>query len=505
MLNKSATRDFVSEALGVERPLPLIRAVPAADPFPVEALGSQLSDAAFAVQDRVQCPMAICGQSVLAAAALAVQALADIRLPHGAVRPISNFFLTIAGTGERKSTSDDLALRAFRERENDLRVFYDAEMIAYERDRLAWEKARDNATKHKTSDRAAVRAALDAVGEPPLEPLKPFLTCEEPNLPGLHKLFLAGQPSMGIFSAEGGHFIGGNGMTPENKLATAAGLSAFWDGVPVKRVRAGDGATHLVGRRLSMHLMLQPEVADLLLSDSLMQAQGLLSRFLMTAPATTKGTRFHRREANETTDCLANFTNRLLATLAIKPMLRPSSRNELQPRQIALSAEALAAWPVFYNGIEKMMGIGMALEPVSAFANKLPEHACRLAAVLALIENPCCEEISIEHFRFGCELVEHYAEEALWLQRAVGVNSDLAAAEKLRKWLLRPWDADHIGLRQIVRFGPGTIRDTATARRLARILQDHGWLKPLEGGTTIKDELCREAWEVVRRGADGPL
>jgi hypothetical protein len=203
-----------------------------------------LAEAAIAIQDRVQCPIAICAQSVLAAATLAVQALADIELPHHAVRPISNYFLTIAGTGERKSACDDLALKALRDREDDLRVFYDAEMVAFERDKLAWDKARDNATKQRNADRAAIRVALDAVGDPPPEPLKPFLTCEEPNLPGLHKLFLVGQPSMGIFSAEGGHFIGGHGMSEEHKLMTAAGLSAFWDGAAVKRVRAGDGATH---------------------------------------------------------------------------------------------------------------------------------------------------------------------------------------------------------------------------------------------------------------------
>jgi hypothetical protein len=254
-----------------------------------------------------------------------------------------------------------------------------------------------------------------------------------------------------------------------------------------------------------MHLMVQPEVADIWLSDSLMQGQGLLSRFLMTAPATTKGTRFFRHEAEDTSGRLASFTKRLMATLTIKPTLRQSSRNELEPRQIGLSPGALAAWPVFYNGIEKLMGAGQALEPVSAVANKLAEHACRLSAVLAMIDDPLCTEISIEHFRCGGLLVEHYAEEALRLQRSAGGNSDLAAAEKLRKWLIGSWDGDRIGLRQICQFGPSSIRDTATARRLASILENHGWLKRVEGGAEIKGELCREAWLIVRSDGYGSV
>ncbi|MET0527707.1 MAG: DUF3987 domain-containing protein, partial [Microvirga sp.] len=44
-------------------------------------------------------------------------------------------------------------------------------------------------------------------------------------------------------------------------------------------------ATLLPGRRLSLHLMVQPDVANLLLCDRLLADQGLLSRLLVTAPA----------------------------------------------------------------------------------------------------------------------------------------------------------------------------------------------------------------------------
>ncbi len=47
--------------------------------------------------------MAICAQSVQAAATLAVQGHADVELPTGHARPVSGFYVTVAATGDRKS------------------------------------------------------------------------------------------------------------------------------------------------------------------------------------------------------------------------------------------------------------------------------------------------------------------------------------------------------------------------------------------------------------------
>src|SRR5689334_965335 len=91
--------------LSPEPPRPLMRDMPPADPFPVDALGKVLGDAALAVHDRVQSPLAIGGNSVLAAADLAVQGHANVELPTRQVRPTSCFLVTVAATGERKTAT----------------------------------------------------------------------------------------------------------------------------------------------------------------------------------------------------------------------------------------------------------------------------------------------------------------------------------------------------------------------------------------------------------------
>ena len=277
-----------------EPPRPLRRQPSPAEAFPINALGDVLGDAARAILDKVQCPDAIAAGSVLAAASLSVQAHAGVVLPAtGRARPLSLFIVTVAASGERKSAADHEALWPVRRREDSLRETYEVELPDYKRAKRAWDIAVSRAEKTK-GGRQEIETALRAVGDEPRAPLIPILTCGEPTLEGLQKLYAGGHPSLGLFSDEGGSFIGGHSMAEENRLRTVAGLSSLWDTGPIVRVRAGDGVIVLPGRRLALHLMAQPDAAARMLSDEVLLDQGFLSRLLVAAPASTAGTRFQR-------------------------------------------------------------------------------------------------------------------------------------------------------------------------------------------------------------------
>lgn len=128
-----------------------------------------------------------------------------IQLPMGHVRPVSNFFVTVAETGARKSASDTEATWPIRKREQALGETRDAKLPNYVNDKTAWEKARDDAVKRGKGNRATIKAALDALGPAPVSPLEPLMTCPEPTFEELSKLFAVGQPSLGIFATEGGN------------------------------------------------------------------------------------------------------------------------------------------------------------------------------------------------------------------------------------------------------------------------------------------------------------
>lgn len=480
-----------------EPPRPLMRELPQASPFPVGALGAILGDAANAIHDKVQAPLAICAQSVLAVAALAVQGHANVILPMGQVRPLSNFFMSIAESGERKSSSDNEAMRPVYLREKELQAEYDALLPDYKNDTEAWDSARKIAVKKCKGNRTEIKIALDRIGPEPIAPLTPILICTEPTLEGLCRLYSVGHPAIGIFSAEGGQFIGGHGMNPDNKMRTVTGLSSLWDGAPLKRVRAGDGASSLPGRRLSAHLMAQPDIAQVMLADDLLLGQGFLSRQLITAPDTTAGTRLWRDPDPASSVALDKYEEAILDILRLPLPLVSGKLNELDPRNLPLSATAQMTWIDFANYIEKRIAPGGELEPIRSLANKLPEHATRLAGVLALVENINMTEISDDHMNRGIELANHYIREALRLFGASRINPELRLAQRLLEWLQTSWQEPLISLPDIYQSSLNAISNQKTAGKIVETLELHGWLERVNGGGVVKGKRRRDVWRIA--------
>ena len=184
-----------------------------ADAFPLRLSATFSARRRQAIHDKVQAPIAICAQSVLAAATLAVQGRADVQLPTGQSRPISGYFITVAGSGERKTSADREALwpisRARAEPSGALRRRTAG--LPKRAGCLGEAAGPDPRGQEKYPDPAAKRAALDELGPAPVGPLHPMLVCPEPTFEGLERLFAVGQPSMGVFSGEGGQFVGGLG------------------------------------------------------------------------------------------------------------------------------------------------------------------------------------------------------------------------------------------------------------------------------------------------------
>jgi hypothetical protein len=162
--------------------------------------------------------------------------------------------------------------------------------------------------------------------------------------------------------------------------------------------------------------------------------------------------------------------------------------------------EARKRWISFHNHVEgHLKEEGGDLWPIRGFANKMPEHAARLAAALTLVTNLDAGAIDDASMERGVRLAEHYACEALRLFEAALANPDLVMAQRLLDWL-RQWPEAAISLREIYRVGPNSIRDKATASKMAAILEAHGWLEPIPGGAIVADRRCRQAWRIVKGG-----
>lgn len=455
--------------------IPLAPPMQPAERYPLEALGSVLGSAAAAIARKVQVPESIAGQSVLAAAGLAAQAFRDVRLPYGQTRPLSLFFITVAESGDRKSSADHEALWPIRKREQALREAHEADFEDWKIRSASHAAEKRKIEAEKKLDLAKRTLELRTLGPEPRRPLEPILTVPDPTVEGLAKAWANAPGSLGLFSAEGGAFFGGHGMSQDHKLKTAATLSNLWDGSGIRRMRAGDGLLILPGRRLACHLMAQPEAAAAFFADAVLQGQGFHSRFLTAGPESMAGSRFYRESKPEDDAAIRVYGGRLLALLEAPLPLAEGKPNELVPSPLNLSAGAAALWVAFFDHVEAQCGREGDLASIKSFGAKAAENAARIAGVLAVVEDRHGSEISETIMGNAIDLMNWYVSEALRLARQAALSPALAKAIHLRDWMHASGKVEFT-FREIVQSGPNPVRSKAEAEAAIKALLEHGHL-----------------------------
>src|SRR5690625_811920 len=392
-------------------PEPLRRPMPPAAEYPMDALGDVLGGAAEVLHEHVQAPAAMCGTSVLAAASLAAQGVADVEI-DGRREPLTLWAVTIGESGERKSGVDELALFAHRQHERQALTGYQAEREDHDVEEAAYNAALQRARGGKGS-RDAIRAAIEDVGPPPVPPLKPIVVMGEPTLEGVQKQLISGWPSIGLCSDDAGEFLGGWSMSKDSRTRTAASLSRLWDCGSFDRVRAGDdGAGKFYGKRAAMHLMVQPVIAETVLSDDVLAGQGFLPRCLLAWPKSTIGRRQYVSGDPTQSPELRRFWQSMDKLLSSEWPLVGGTRNELDPPVLTLTGDARAFWIRVYNSIEEEQAERGAYAEVRAWASKAASQVLRIAGVLTLAKNPTARQIQVDEIRAAASLASWHLDEA---------------------------------------------------------------------------------------------
>ncbi|APX94300.1 hypothetical protein BWR19_15910 [Halomonas sp. 1513] len=465
-------------------PLPLAERE-APPEYPIDALGPVLGEAAERLAYYVQTPPGMAGQSVLAAAALAIQGQVDVARGQIGRGPVSLFCMTVAGSGERKSSLDALALSPIRELEAEKRQHHPEELAAHKAAREVWEMRRDslvNAAKPKgkqamsEGEAAYLQETLTAIdAEEPQAPTMPSMTFGEPTAEGIYRHLQNNHPSAGLFSDEGVGFFGGHGMSEEGRGRTVAMVSKLWDGAPITRTRGTAGESGvLAGRRLSAHLMLQPVVAAKVLGDPLLQGQGFLARFLIVQEPSLVGQRLLKgRDPNKGPHhdpAIARYWSVL--TDLIRTPLEVDDSGSLSPRLVRIEGEAYEAWARLHDAIELQVQPDGRFRDVQAFASKAADNAARIATVLALVEGheaPC-----VAHIERAGRLVAYYLESMAIRSAEARQDTEELQARELLEWI-----KEHGGVLHAQDFKrlPSEYRSAKKARPLLGFLVDTGHLQ----------------------------
>lgn len=477
---------------------------PDAAPYPLDALGVAMASAARAIMARVQVPDALAAHSVLAAVSLAVQGHAVVRLPTRQVRPCSLFLATVADSGDRKTSADQIALAPIADFERELSKAHVMEKQAHATRFAVWKAAKDAIAKDgKGKDFARIDEEVERLGPPPAEPALPVIVVPPGTTHGIISVLEKGRPSIGLFINEGGSWLGSWGMQDENRTASISAYSEMWDGQPVKTLTKGEGLRYLPDRAFSFHVMFQRIYIDKLFGDVEMREQGFLSRILAAQPKSLAGTRLHDAGAVEpehVAEDLAAYHEKLSRIIRAPLPTDLEHPNGLEHRkELTFSPEAERLFWQFYNHVETHQGKGGELSDIRGFAGKATEQVGRLAAIIHVFENGLRDlTISHEQVISAVTLLNFYIGEAQRLAHGEASDPNIIAAEALSNWLAEKRPGQEIGLRIIQQGGPRSIRTLKAERlrELCAILVRHDHLTPIQGGATIDGQHCRDAWRV---------
>jgi phage/plasmid primase-like uncharacterized protein len=410
--------------------------------YPITALGP-LADACKAISDGVQINPAIVGQSLLAAASLLAQSIANATTADGS-KPLSLNLLTIAESGDGKSTAEYIALAAVNQFQREESANYREALTEYEKKLRSTKRGED----------------------PPVKPMQPYLLMRDATVEGIRRSFLEGHPSQGLFTSEAAVILHGYGMSAEQRAKTAANLNALWDSGELSVARSTGERVQLYDRRFAMHWMIQPSAAASGLTDPLLTEIGLWPRFLVAWPSAGHPRKWAPFDPGKD-PAIGTYWKRCTELLSLG---KKEDCSELKPIISTQSAQRLFA--EFFEDIERQAKQQDGkLQDIRIFASRATEQAIRIAGVLTVFAGQ--EEVTPDMARNAISLVKYSLSTWLAIHGEKTDNDHRLRAIRLYSWLLnrRNMRSDTTAILQV---GPKPLRSRARRDAALALLKNAG-------------------------------
>ena len=459
----------------VTPPEPFVKETPPT-PWPAGCMPQGMDQAARAIAEHVQAPIALAGLAVLGAVAHIAMRLLDARHPKKGSLHSSLYILVELISGGRKSECFNLATAPIANIERALRETHRAKVKHLEAE----------AARSKPKDRAAI------LSEAQPDPRTIFVDTTTQAIE--HAFVNDSAPALSLSTDEGGSLLGGHSLKSETRAASLGGLTRLFDGAGVQRDRIGEGQSGFrYGVRFGLFLSAQPIVLAEALSDPMLRGQGFLPRFIYSAPASLAGTRLH--DVHTLSKLVAEDARILGYWKTLEEMCKAKvdtdEHGALSLTTAGMNAEAVDEWLVFYNNTEKQQGQGGECSHMPAFASRAGELAARVAAVYACWR--CFESginlnsvsVTGSDMRQAVALVCHSLAE--WARHGEGVALEPMErdARALLEWLHHK-GFDTITRMQIGKLCPNYLRkDTKRRNQAIDELTRRGWLIDTSKGIVV--------------------
>ena len=457
-------------------------------PFPVHVFPQIIRNAVYEVEQHTQAPQALIAASVLGVISLVCQNRIDVCRLNNLRSPVSLFLLTLADSGERKSTVDKLLMKPMYQLEEEWSKKYTQDLVVWRNEETVFnieKKAlmsklksdiRRNKDHSTTNERLKVLLAAS-----PKAPVR-LRQIYNDATPAAIKDSLCGRwRSIGLMSDEAGTIFDGYAL---NELPF---INKMWDGAMFPVERKSEPDKLIKDARMTLGLMIQPDVFKkgyLERKGDAAKGIGFFARCLICQPGSTQGNR------QITSPVVSNEHLPVFHQRLIDIVNESIARNEENERQcLRFSPEAEKHWLEFYNKVESEMGLLGFLSDFKDYASKMAENMARLAALLHYFSGDE-GDISIAAVKAAVDIMAWYIEEYIRLfSKKEKFSLDVAETDELYCWIKNyciRYCKPFITKNTILQYGPNKFRNRSKANELlSTLFSQNKILVGKKGKTTL--------------------
>lgn len=423
-----------------------------------------------------QAPKHIIFSSFLSVLASVSQGLLDVEIKQGLKVPTSLFILTIAKSGERKSTVDNLLskeLLSINTKINSInrmaKTTYQSEFDRWDIERKLIQKKYKKQLAEQLNDAQTSQLQQELLLIHEKKPKAMLLTnivYHDITIEALLANLTRNQPNTILSSSDAGNIL--------NKLnyQYLSYINKLWDGDMIQIERKKEGEIIIDDARLSISMMIQPQTFDDILSrKKRIRETGTLARMLVIHGESTQGYRQYS-EINEEL-YLNAFYQRINNIYKVC-----SSRNlyGIERLTAIITPAAKEIWIRFYNAVENELGNGE-LSDIDDFASKISNNVARIAALLHYYQHndlDICEPCMRHAINFGSDAIDMF--KSLFGEKTIEERAKEYAGILL-DWLDR--NSQQGGYLQflkshIYQYGPSILRNKENLEMaLWRLYNDH--------------------------------
>ncbi|MCY9827758.1 YfjI family protein [Vibrio chagasii] len=423
---------------------------------------STISRALDNLEQLTQTPRAMNLSAILAASSTSLQGLVDVENPlTGKAGPISLNLLTVAGSGERKSSLESKVIKGLK------RFMLDDTKLL----KRALVKHALIISEHREVEKNLIQEMVEAAGEEkelaierlvehrsnkPQAP-KPRVIRFEDVTPQSLQAELQGVGANALLnSSEGGKIL--NSLLMKN----TSFLNDIWSGEDTRVSRKSSDDIIIEDARLTVSIMTQVSTVKKFIAKSTddVRDNGFFARFLLCYPPSNCGNR-QSYGLKIPTEAIDEFNERVYSLLQLLPM----KVDERERRVVSFCYDAKKVLTDISNDIEAGMKPGGRFEFAKDHASKLIENTVRVAAILHCFEvyseDETLPEIPLSTLWDAINIVAYYSSEFMGLFcPPPSPPQYVLDAEVLVNWLAQRANIGtrYIKINYILQYGPNCLR-----------------------------------------------